>query len=177
MRSAVLLSDCHLSVRRVLWTAFFCCTTVSSLAAEEGGIGGQPPVEKEALGNIPVREVTVFKDGHAFVLHEGDLPVDEHGTAYLDHLPSPVIGTFWPYAVGDGVTLQSVVAGSRTVQFQEQALGIRDLLRANLGAKVHLKLAQERFAGTIVSIPSRGHDIRIRPCLPRMRQPSLRSAT
>lgn len=122
-------------------------------------MGGQSPVEKEALGNIPVREVTVFKDGHAFVLHEGDLPVDEQGTAYLDHLPSPVIGTFWPYAAGDGVTLHSVVAGSRTVQFQEQALGIRDLLRANLGAKVHLKLAQDRFAGTIVSIPSRGHDL------------------
>ena len=104
---------------------------------------------------LPVREVTVFKDGHAFVLHEGEMAVDEQDTVLLDQLPNPVIGTFWPYATGDGVSLQSVVAGRRVVPEKETALHVRDLLRANIGSKVRVKLSQGEFAGTIVSIPSR----------------------
>ena len=46
---------------------------------------------------MPVKEVTVFKDGHAFVLHEGAMPTDAAGNVLMDYLPSPVLGTFWPY--------------------------------------------------------------------------------
>ena len=139
--------------------AVLCCLTSSPVLAGEGGSnGGNPPVDKQALGHIPVREVTVFKDGHAFVLHEGDMPVSETGIVHLDQLPSPVMGTFWPYAAGEGVTLTGVVAGKRTVKSQQTALTIKDLLKANIGAKVHLKLSQDHFGGTIVSLPSRQDD-------------------
>jgi len=50
------------------------------------------------FGKLPIKEVTVFKDGHAFVAHEGEMPVDEHGNVVMDYLPAPVIGTFWPYS-------------------------------------------------------------------------------
>ena len=116
---------------------------------------GSPPVDKQSLGRIPVREVTVFKDGHAFVLHEGESPVHESGIVHLDQLPSPVIGTFWPYAAGDNVALQGVLSGKRTVKSEQTVLSIKEMLRANVGAKVHLKLSQEQFVGTIVSIPTR----------------------
>jgi hypothetical protein len=45
-----------------------------------------------------VNEVTLFKDGHAFVLQSGRVATNEAGDVTLDQLPSPVLGTFWPYA-------------------------------------------------------------------------------
>ena len=42
-----------------------------------------------ALAKMPVREVTVFKDGHAFVLHNGKMPVEPSGDVLMDYLPAP----------------------------------------------------------------------------------------
>src|SRR2546427_6978036 len=50
-----------------------------------------------ALAKMPVKEVSIFKDGHAFVLHEGSMPVDASGDVVMDYLPQPVLGTFWAY--------------------------------------------------------------------------------
>ena len=47
---------------------------------------------------MPVREVTVFKDGHALMLHQGKMPVEGSGDVLMDYLPAPVLGTFWPYS-------------------------------------------------------------------------------
>src|SRR5687768_8195237 len=66
-----------------------------------------------ALEKMPVREITVFKDGHAFVLHEGTMPVDAGGNVLLDYLPTPVIGTFWPYSANPKIKLTSVIASQR----------------------------------------------------------------
>ena len=38
--------------------------------AEQAGPAGD-------LLKIPIREITIFKDGHAFVLHEGKMPTDQ----------------------------------------------------------------------------------------------------
>ena len=51
-----------------------------------------------ALTRMPIKEVTVFKDGHAFVVHQGRAPVDAKGHVVLDRLPTPLLGTFWPYS-------------------------------------------------------------------------------
>src|SRR4028119_1761762 len=76
-----------------------------------------PPVG--TLSKLPVREVTVFKDGHAFVLHEGALPVDAAGDIVLDNLPTPVVGTFWPYQANG--QLRGVVASRHPVTTQRTA--------------------------------------------------------
>ena len=76
--------------------------------------------------------MTVFKDGHAFVLAEGTLPVTD-GVAVLDELPMPILGTFWPYAAQRGVTLASVTAGMKTVPGERDAASLRELLSRNLG--------------------------------------------
>lgn len=109
-----------------------------------------------ALAELPVKEITVFKDGHAFVLHEGSLPIDDEGTAYLDQLPMPVLGTFWPYSADPSVELKAVVAGKQLVTGDRTALDIRDLLEANIGAKVLIKEGHHTYAATIVEIPRPG---------------------
>ena len=149
------------AVRVWTWTGVFCvalslCTKCeTALATGPDSSAADEQVEKRLLRRMPAREITVFKDGHALVLQEGELPVSDQGEVYLDVLPTPVMGTFWPYVAGDGVKLGSVVAARRIVRSPQAALNIRDLLKGNLGAKVQVKLAHDSFIATIVSIPSR----------------------
>ena len=37
---------------------------------------GETATPLEATEQLPIKEVTIFKDGHTFVLHEGLMPVD-----------------------------------------------------------------------------------------------------
>lgn len=117
--------------------------------------GGGPSV-------APVREVTVFKDGHAFVLHEGALPVGPGGDVALDALPAPVLGTFWPYSAERGVPLKAVVAGERRVNRPRTPLSLLEFLEANPGAEVvvtekEMASGKEgpRYEATLLGIPTR----------------------
>jgi hypothetical protein len=93
-----------------------------------------PPLN--ALARMPVKEVTVFKDGHAYILHQGALPVDASGNVTMDHLPAPVLGTFWPSVTQKDVKLFSVTAGQRRVTVERTPLNIRELIEANTDAAV-----------------------------------------
>ena len=108
------------------------------------------------MARLPVREVTIFKDGHAFVAHQGVLPTDTNGNVLLDQLPSPVIGTFWPYATGKDVKLAGVVAGRTLVKTECTALTIPELLEANVGASAQITDSYtHRYTATIVGFPTR----------------------
>ncbi|MBP7867545.1 MAG: hypothetical protein KA419_16555 [Acidobacteria bacterium] len=95
-----------------------------------------PVTPGRSLARLPVTEVTVFKDGHAFVLHHGRMPTDDRGSVVLDYLPTPVVGTFWPYAADPGARLRTVTAGRRRVHTDRTALSLRDLVEANVGRDV-----------------------------------------
>src|SRR5688572_5785285 len=71
-------------------------------------------VTQKELSRLPVREMTVFKDGHAYVVHEGKRPVDTAGRVRLDSLPTPVLGTFWAYSRDKAAALTAVTAGRHT---------------------------------------------------------------
>ena len=91
-----------------------------------------------ALARLPVKEITVFKDGHAFVVHEGAMPVDAAGSVQMDYLPTPVLGTFWPYSATKDVKLSAVTASPRRILVDRTALNLRELLEANPGLKVDI---------------------------------------
>jgi len=102
---------------------------------------------------IPIREITVFKDGHALVLHEGEMPLNDAGHVVVDGLPVPVMGSFWPYSADPAATLAGVVAGHRQVRVERDASSIADLLRANPGAQVTLALrSRESCTGSLLSL-------------------------
>ena len=109
-------------------------------AAGAGAAYAQDAASNQAENVLPIKEVTVFKDGHAFVLHEGSLPVDESGVAVLDRLPTPVLGTFWSYVTEPRAKLAAVVAGTRTVQedTERKVDNMRTLLEANVGSTAHI---------------------------------------
>ena len=112
-------------------------------------------VSAAEVARLPVKEITVFKDGHAFVLHQGRLPTDEHGHVHLDYLPTPVIGTFWPYSAESGVRLTAVTAARQRVAIERTALEIRELLEGNVGAKVQIREGDRSYAATIIDLPTR----------------------
>jgi hypothetical protein len=104
---------------------------------------------------LPVREVTVFKDGHAFVLREGPLSADAGGKIVLSDLPQPLLGTFWPYAT-DGAVLRSAVAANERIVSERTALDLRELVEANRGASVLVTdMTNEKYTGTLIGIPRR----------------------
>jgi hypothetical protein len=117
-------------------------------------------VEKAAplstFGKLPIKELTVFKDGHAFVAHEGEMPTDEHGNVVMDYLPTPVVGTFWPYSAEKRAKLTSVVASQKRVLVERTALSVRELLEANIGAEAIIaESGTNRYTATILGVPAR----------------------
>ena len=123
------------------------------------GVGraqADPAVPMKIMAKMPVKEVTVFKDGHAFMLHEGEMPTGDGGSVVMDYLPAPVMGTFWPYCSQKGVTLRSVRAGKRRLLVERTALNVRQLLEANVGADAHIKEnSGAEYEATILGVPTR----------------------
>jgi hypothetical protein len=113
----------------------------------------EPAAPLGALAKMPVKEVTVFKDGHAYVVHQGTMPVDSSGSVLLDLLPNPVLGTFWPYSLDNRATLHSVTAGRRRVAVDRTALTVRELIEANPGAEVIVtEGGKQPYQATIVKL-------------------------
>lgn len=109
-----------------------------------------------AAARLPVTELTAFKDGHAFVLRSGAVPLPADGKVRLDDLPKPVLGTFWPAVGGDAATLRSVTAGQRRVVRERTALDLRQHLQANLGKRVVVRETGDiRYEAVVVDLPRR----------------------
>lgn len=113
----------------------------------------QAPAAVVPASKLPVREVTVFKDGHAYLIREAALPKDADGKIVLDQLPVPVLGTFWPFAT-DGARLVSAKAGREVVTVEAPATDLKQFARANVGRDVvAVTHDKERIEGRLISAP------------------------
>ena len=113
-------------------------------------------VSEAALASMPVKEITIFKDGHAFVLHEGKMPADTDGNVTIDYLPRPIIGTFWAYSADSNAKLTGVVSHKRVVPVKRTALTIPELIEGNIGARVRIiEAGLAAYETTILGIPTR----------------------
>ena len=92
-------------------------------------------VVMSAEDSLPVRSITAFKDGHALVVREGERAVD-NGTVRLDGLPEPLLGSFWPYATGEGARLVSATAGRWTTDEKRDVQSLTELIAANVGVQL-----------------------------------------
>lgn len=132
------------------------------LGAVAAGVSVGPATAQSAAGDapvhrqLPVKEVTVFKDGHAFVVHEGALATETTGEVVIDHLPAPVIGTFWAYSKEEGAKMTGVVAGHRRAEVERTALTLAELIEGNPGAEVAITETNgTRYPATIIGLPTR----------------------
>ena len=135
-----------------------CMSTLVLAALAAATLPAEPPTPFRLLARMPVREVTVFKDGHAFVLHAGKMPVDQNGDVVMDYLPCPVLGTFWPFSADKDARLTAVTAGQHKVLVDRTALNLRELIEANVGAEVTVtEFSKETnlvYRTTILGLPA-----------------------
>lgn len=112
------------------------------------------PVAATAVSKLPVREVTVFKDGNAFVLHRGHTTLDSQNSVVFDGLPSPILGTFWPFSASPGIQLQSVSLGPEDVVRSRPALSLREFLEANTGRRIRVtELDGKSYHAELMAVP------------------------
>ncbi len=127
---------------------------VCLLAAALGAQAPSPTVPPATSTALPVREVTVFKDGHAYVIREQPSPGAGRRQVVLDELPQPVLGTFWPYASG-GARLVSAKAGRQEVEESVEAQDLAQFARANLGKDVvFVDSTNTRVDGRLLDVTS-----------------------
>ncbi len=114
---------------------------------------------------INVKEVSIFKDGHVFVLHEGNLPTDNDGNVLIDYLPSPILGTFWAYSADTNAKLTGVVTGRKKISIERTTLSLDGLLAANIGAEVVITEKPvginnpiNSYSAVILGIPTRSSE-------------------
>lgn len=109
-----------------------------------------------SAGALPVKEITVFKDGHVFVLRQGRAPTNAAGDVCLDRLPTPLIGTFWAYSAESGARLAGVVSGREVVPLKTTSLSIQSLLEANVGARARItEIDGTTYSATVCGVPQR----------------------
>jgi len=124
-------------------------------------VGAMAAVAFAADGELAskVTEVTIFKDGHALVLTEGE-GVPASGRLVSANVPAALLGTYWSFSKTRGVELEAVRA--RTVEVDEPALcrTVADMVRANVGRKCTLYLGEkmDSLSGTIEAVPARERD-------------------
>lgn len=140
-------------MRLVALTLGIWCASVTAGYAEPQATPAASPTQ------MAVKEVTVFKDGHAFVVHQGRMPTEPSGLVVLDSLPAPLLGTFWPYSAEPDVPLTAVTASRRPVRAEQTAIDVRGLLEANPGAVVDLvDIDGKNISGRVRDLPARPID-------------------
>src|SRR5687767_11773773 len=118
------MSSSHRGGRAMKETALYAAWMIAASVGTTSA-AAQPVVPAKGMPRMPVKEVTVFKDGHAFVLHAGRVATSDAGHVVLDELPSPVLGTFWPYVSDRRARLTSVTTGRSDVRVERTAVDLR----------------------------------------------------
>ncbi|TVQ32736.1 MAG: hypothetical protein EA376_05065 [Phycisphaeraceae bacterium] len=140
-----------------------CLALAASVATGAVATGNGNQGKSEAWDALPIRELVVFKDGHAFAMHRGRVKTDERGWVVLNRLPTPILGGFWPFTNEPGATLGAAIAGAATVEGERRAVSIPDLLRGNVGARCVVSIGSERVEAKILETltpeapPAPGH--------------------
>jgi hypothetical protein len=156
-------------------TRFLISLGAVALGALASALGAEPgSTTATSSATLPVKEVTVFKDGHAFVVHEGALPTNELGNVVLETLPAPVIGTFWAYSTEEAAKVSRVVAGQRRRVVERTALTIAEMIAGNPGAEVAVTETDgTKYPATLIGQPVRLSDEPAVTSVPESPEPAV----
>ena len=96
----------------------------------------------------------VFKDGHAFILHEGNLQTNTKGDVVLADLPAPIMGTFWAYSADPKRKLKCVISSRDEVDVEKTAMTVEELLKSNPGNDIIIKdsVSQHPYQARIIRV-------------------------
>ncbi len=109
-----------------------------------------------ASADLPVREVTIFKDGHAMVLRQGLMPVNSGGDVEITELPRPILGTFWAFSSTLGAKMSSVKVGTVDETTEIDPQNLHHLIGLAVGTGVTLLLNDGEMASGMLRRVSGG---------------------
>jgi hypothetical protein len=106
---------------------------------------------------VEIKEVAVFKDGHAFVLAEAMVPPRTGWHVTLD-VPEAILGTLWTVSGSPKARVDEVRAGWEVAEEKKPCLTLQETIEAALGQDVILTLndagPQPRtLEGTVAALP------------------------
>jgi hypothetical protein len=104
-----------------------------------------------------IREVALFKDGHAFVLSEAMVSPRSGWHVTLD-VPEAILGTLWTTSGSPRMRVEEVRAGFEVVEEKKPCMTLQETIEAALGQEVTLTLndagPQPRtLEGTVAALP------------------------
>src|SRR6266566_1504781 len=107
----------------------------------------KPPHAAASQLQLLTERVIIFKDGYGLIVKNGKATADGQGKVFTPEVPeSAILGSFW--AMSDGQKLLAMEAGweeKREVREKRTAcITIPELLRANVGRRITLTLADHR---------------------------------
>ncbi len=134
---------------------------VAQPAPSEGAQGAR--VEGEDLDpvaspmKVEIKEVAVFKDGHAFVLAEAMVPPRTGWHVTLD-VPEAILGTLWSVSGSPKARVDEVRAGWEVVDERKPCMTLQETIEAALGQDVILTLSDagpqpRTLEGTVAALP------------------------
>lgn len=97
--------------------------------------------------NLPVKHVTVFKNGKSLLYKSGKVPV-KNGSYSMTELPEALFGTYWVESPGG--ELSSVFAALDSVDVIDPNVDLADILRKNLGKQMIVYVGGSYDKGDIV---------------------------
>ena len=100
-----------------------------------------------------ITDVTVFKDGHAFIMRQGEANL-EQGWCRTRDVPAAMLGAFWAFAVGENVRVDFVKAQFVEVQESRACLNFDEIIQANVGKRISIQTnyQQKPYEGTLLGI-------------------------
>jgi hypothetical protein len=98
--------------------------------------------------------LSLFKNGLGFITREGMLPAGSTGIL-MEDLPVPVHGTFWLTPSADDVKINNITAIEKEIPETTVAITVAELLEANVGKTVELRIGDKDIRGKILAVPAR----------------------
>ncbi|MBD3266296.1 hypothetical protein GF373_06465, partial [bacterium] len=129
---------------------------VSAMAAAQ-----EPPIEPTKILAEPY-QVSMFKNGIGLLHLTAELPDNSGGTYLIHPVPKATLGSFW-VAVPKGCKLRDVKITKTRTQETVHAASLAEMLEANIGKTVYLKIDDIWQELTIKEIPEQHEKPVIQP--------------
>ena len=106
---------------------------------------------------LDIKEVAIFKDGHAFVLSEALVP-PRSGWHVTHDVPEAILGTLWTVSGSTKARVEEVRAGFEVVEEKKPCMTLQETIEAALGQDVTLTLSDagpqpRTLEGTVAALP------------------------
>lgn len=122
----------------------FCAVLLSSFA-----FAGDQPEAKNPLKPVAV---AAFKNGLAFVIRTGTLPVNK-GEGTISPIPDATLGTLWLAPNDPKVILDELIASKETSKAPDSVQSVEDFIRANVGRTVTITYGAKDYKGVLQAPP------------------------